>query len=147
MTYTTPVSGQHAFSVGDSITISGHNNPTGYNGTVTVLSRTIGTTTGTITYQTPTVVVTTGNSTANVTITQNSSPYNGTFLVTDCTNALLKVSGTGVLTANSTATISGLRRARTKPIVDSINSRGYLVSGVLPVLTARGMNLAFFPVQ
>jgi hypothetical protein len=143
--YTSPVSDKRAFVVGDTITVASHSNPK-YNGTFTVLTSTISGTSGSIKYQT-TDVATSGSSSANVVITHVSPAYNGTFAVVSCAADSLTVAGAAILTANSTATISGFRRSRTKPIVDSINSRGYLVSGVLPVLTARGMNLSFFPVS
>jgi len=142
-TLTFSSTGTVAFSSGDSVTVSGHSVSTanGYNSTYNI----IGTPTiTTIVYQTGVVVDGTSSTT---TIRHNSSRYNGTFAVASCAADSLTVLGTGVLTLTSTATISGFRRVRTKPIVDSINSRGYLVSGVLPVLTARGMNLSFFPVS
>ena len=143
--YTSLVADVRAFVVGDTITVASHSDAN-YNGTFTVLTSTISGTTGSITYQT-TQVATSGSSSANVILTHVSPAYNGTFAVVSCAADSLTVSGPAILTANSTATISGFRRSRTKPIVDSINSRGYLVSGVLPVLTARGMNLSFFPVS
>jgi len=143
--YTSPVSDKRAFVVGDTITVASHSDAN-YNGTFTVLTSTISGTSGSITYQTI-QVATSGSSSANVVITHVSPAYNGTFAVVSCAADSLTVAGAAILTANSTATISGFRRVRTKPIVDSINSRGYLVSGVLPVLTARGMNLSFFPVS
>ena len=142
-TLTFSTTGTVAFSSGDSVTVSGHDVTTanGYNSTYNI----IGTpTVTTIVYQTGVAVAGTSSTT---TIRHNSSRYNGTFAVVSCAADSLTVLGTGVLTLTSTATIRGFRRSRTKPIVDSINSRGYLVSGVLPVLTARGMNLSFFPVS
>jgi len=137
---TFPTTTTAVFAATNSITVSGHS-VAGCNGTFAV----VGTPTATqVRYQTLSNVSGT-TSTSAVRIVNNSSPYSGTLQVLLCAANSLTITGTGqgVLTA----TISGFRRSRTKPIVDSINSRGYLVSGVLPVLTARGMNLSFFPVS
>ena len=136
LNYTTTTS--NAFTVGDRITISGHSVIT--SGTYTVLA--IGTTF--VRVQVASAISGTTSTTA-VTIAPISSAFNGTFSLLTCTPTTFTIAGPGVL--SSTATVSGITKIRTKPIVDSMNSRGYLVSGVLPVLTARGMNLAFFPTQ
>lgn len=128
----------NAFTVGDRITINNHSVVP--NGTYRVFAIS-GTT---VQVQVPSAI--SGSNTATTaTIAPVSSAFNGTFSLLTCTTTSFTIAGPGVL--SSTATVSGITKLRTKPIVDSINSRGYLVSGVLPVLTARGMNLSFFPVS
>jgi hypothetical protein len=138
LNYTTTTS--NAFTVGDQITIAGHSVIT--SGTYTILA--IGTTFVRVQVATAISGSPTTSSSA-VTIAPVSSAFNGTFSLLTCTPTTFTIAGPGVL--SSTATVSGITKIRTKPIVDSINSRGYLVSGVLPVLTARGMYLSFFPTQ
>jgi hypothetical protein len=128
----------NAFTVGDRITINNHSVVP--NGTYRVFAIS-GTT---VRVQVASAISGTATTTT-ATITPVSSAFNGTFSLLSCTTTSFTIAGPGVL--SSTATVSGITKLRTKPIVDSINSRGYLVSGVLPVLTARGMNLSFFPVS